>query len=340
VGGRPGRLLRLVDAQQRLDRGQHLARLGRLEQVAVGALLQAVGFVLAADEDARQVQHRDARGRRVRLDAPAHLETAHVRQVDVEDDEVGLVVDQPQRLAARGGLRDGVPGRPQQPAEAAPVGRIVVHIQDAGQSFRGHALFLRSRKRGRGRASAFRRRPGCRESRHETGSGRAAVTVSASELGVVVPVRRVSPAAGEGAPGRDAGRAAQRKRAEPSRTAGSTPTPTAPFRDGPDHDCPQRVPRPAIRPGRPSTTTGMDSIGHKSRLHKEPACRDRELDRNLPKSLPGRAPAATESVAPLYRDGRHGRPVALPATWQGTCLVQGKEEHTCSSSAARLANAL
>ena len=90
VGGGAGGLLGGVDAEQGADGGEHLARLDRLDEVAVGAGLQTLGAVAAVDVDGGDVQDGSGGGGRLGLEAAADLEAGQVGQADVEDDEVGL----------------------------------------------------------------------------------------------------------------------------------------------------------------------------------------------------------------------------------------------------------
>ena len=60
------------------SRGEHLARLDRLDQIAVGARLQGLGAVAAVDVDGGDVQDRRGDRGRVRLEAAADLEAGQV----------------------------------------------------------------------------------------------------------------------------------------------------------------------------------------------------------------------------------------------------------------------
>ena len=76
-------------AQHGRHRGEQFVGLGGLDQVGVGALGQAVGAVGDLDGGGGHLDHRDGGRPRVRLDPPADLEAAHVRQVHVEQHQLG-----------------------------------------------------------------------------------------------------------------------------------------------------------------------------------------------------------------------------------------------------------
>jgi hypothetical protein len=84
----------------------------------------------------------------VGLDVPAHLEAVDVRQVNVEDDQVGLLLDQAQRLAAGGGLLDLEARLAKDRGDGVAVGLVVVHVEDGPLWLLGHAVLLRGRFNG------------------------------------------------------------------------------------------------------------------------------------------------------------------------------------------------
>ena len=105
-------ILGAARAQQRPYRADQHRRFDRVRQVAIGAGIHAQDLVGIVDEGRREV--RDRRPPRLRPGAqlPADLEAVDVRQVDVQDDQIGpLALGGVQRLVAAGRRHHAVPHR-------------------------------------------------------------------------------------------------------------------------------------------------------------------------------------------------------------------------------------
>ena len=89
-------------------------------------------LVFDIDKRRGDMKHRDRGRRRIGLDAPADLEAVDVGQLDIEDDQVGQGGDQPQGLAARGGLLDLETRPDERLGDRVALGGIVVDEQDEG----------------------------------------------------------------------------------------------------------------------------------------------------------------------------------------------------------------
>ena len=126
---RAERLLGAPLAQQGVDRGDELDWLDRPNQIAVGAGVEALGLVAAAGVAGRQVQHGNAARRRIGLDDPTHLDAADVRQAHVEDDDVGVLTNLVERLAAVGPFDHVEPGLTQHARHDVAIGFVVVDVQ-------------------------------------------------------------------------------------------------------------------------------------------------------------------------------------------------------------------
>src|SRR5262249_14170381 len=131
-GGGAGGLLGRPDAQERPNVGEQLARLDRLDQVAVGPFFQGLGAVVRIDVDGGQVQDRRVPGGRQRPQPAGDLEAVEVGQVDVEDDQVGPLAGQGQPFLGGLRLQDAVAGLAQEPAQGLAVGGVVLHVEDGG----------------------------------------------------------------------------------------------------------------------------------------------------------------------------------------------------------------
>ena len=116
----------LVVAQDRGDRREQLVRVDRLDQVGVGAAVQALGAVDRVDGGRRDVDDRRGAVRRIGLDLLADLEAAHVRQPDVEHDQVDAAVARTVASASAAGRRldrpRSRPGAASWPARTASTG--------------------------------------------------------------------------------------------------------------------------------------------------------------------------------------------------------------------------
>ena len=95
----------LAAPQQAANACQQFGKFERLEQVVVGAQVQALDPIR---EPAVGGQHHDA-GRGLRPQALQHAPAVELRQVDVEDDQVvGVLAGQVQAVNAGGGAVDDV----------------------------------------------------------------------------------------------------------------------------------------------------------------------------------------------------------------------------------------
>ena len=122
-----GRRRRLGSPQRDADPREELFRAERLGDVVVRAGVQRVDLVGLG---APGRQHDDRHGPPV-ADQTAHLDAVHVRQPEVEDDEIGAVaLDAAEGRAARHGGRHLVAARPQQRRHGRENPRLVVDDQD------------------------------------------------------------------------------------------------------------------------------------------------------------------------------------------------------------------
>jgi hypothetical protein len=164
--GRAQPLLGATEAQQRVDRGQQHRRLDRIGEVAVRAAL--VGEILGpvAQEGGRDVHDRYRQRALLGPQPPTHLEAVHVRQVHVEEDQVGPpLAREAEGLGAVAGLQHLEACAPEH--LGARVGGTATGLQPR---FRGENHSSRGVATGRGaalRASIRPTRPG-RNDRRET----------------------------------------------------------------------------------------------------------------------------------------------------------------------------
>jgi len=133
VGQRLGALPGRVVAQHGLGGRDQFVRFDRLDQVGVGASVEALGAVDHVDGVRRDVDHREGAVRGIAFDPFADLETAHVGQLDVENHEVDPGAGQHrQRLPAGLRLAHRETG-PRKPADQQiSLGRAVVDDEDGG----------------------------------------------------------------------------------------------------------------------------------------------------------------------------------------------------------------
>jgi len=130
VGRAPRGVLGAADPQQRPDRGDQDRRLDGLREVGVGPPLQPPDLVVGVDPGGRDVEDRDGGRGRVGLDPAADLEAADVRQVDVQDDQVGPPRHQAQRRGAVGRLDGGEARVAEDPVDGVALRLVVVDDQD------------------------------------------------------------------------------------------------------------------------------------------------------------------------------------------------------------------
>ena len=142
------RLFRPPGPQQGPDRGDQLQRFQDVGKVTVGAPFKPLNLIVEADEGGGEVEHRDRCGRRVRLDPPTHLEPAHVRQLDIEDHEVGEVGDQPEGFGSRRGFADREPHLLQHLGDGVSLGFVIVDDQDGDCRLVRHVTSPREQGRG------------------------------------------------------------------------------------------------------------------------------------------------------------------------------------------------
>ncbi|MNL06838.1 hypothetical protein D3C87_1274870 [compost metagenome] len=127
-------------AQQGAQGGQQHVRVHRVDQVGIGAGVQAGDDVPGLDRSRRHVNHRQQRGSRLGAQFAHDVEAAHVRQVDVEDQRVDVdAVDQHQAFAAGAGFQHLVAVAFQAPAQGVAGRDIVVDDQQADVTFHRRA---------------------------------------------------------------------------------------------------------------------------------------------------------------------------------------------------------
>ena len=124
------RFFGLAGPQQRPDGGDQLERLQDVGQVAVGAPFQPLDLVLDVDEGRGEVKHGDVGRGGVGLDPPADLESAHVRQLDVEDDQVGQSATSRRASVPVVASRIANPAFCEDLGDRVPLGLVVVDDQD------------------------------------------------------------------------------------------------------------------------------------------------------------------------------------------------------------------
>ncbi|MNP20323.1 hypothetical protein D3C76_1128900 [compost metagenome] len=120
-------------------RQQHI-RVHRVDQVGVGAGVEASDDVAGLDRRCGHMNHREQGGNRLRAQFTNDVEATHVRQVDVEDQGVDRHAgDQLQAFAARAGLQHLIAVAFQAPAQGVACGDVVVDNQQAQVTFHRQA---------------------------------------------------------------------------------------------------------------------------------------------------------------------------------------------------------
>ncbi len=118
--------------QQGAQGGQQHVRVHRVNQVGVGAVVQAGDDVAGLDRRRRHMNHRQQRGARFGAQLANNVEAAHVRQVHVQDQRIeGVLGNQPQALGAGARFQYAVAVVFQAPAQGIACGGVVVDDQQA-----------------------------------------------------------------------------------------------------------------------------------------------------------------------------------------------------------------
>src|SRR5690349_4237116 len=142
AGGKP--CLGATQPQQRADDGYQFLRCKRLDEIDLSAAFHADLLVCFSDVRRRDMQHGDAACYRVALDATADVESADIRQLHVEQHQLGCFrCDELQRRRAVARLEDGESGAPKNPRLRIQRRLVVVDVEDRG-AFRkgGHGVSL------------------------------------------------------------------------------------------------------------------------------------------------------------------------------------------------------
>ncbi|MNH87715.1 hypothetical protein D3C73_402020 [compost metagenome] len=111
-----------------------------MDQVSIGAGIQAGDDVAGLDRGGRHVDHREQGGRGVRAQYADDVEATHVGQVDVENQCLdGDTVDQLQALAAGTGFEHFIAMTLKASAQGIARGDVVVDDQQAQVTFHRQA---------------------------------------------------------------------------------------------------------------------------------------------------------------------------------------------------------
>ncbi|PAV70344.1 hypothetical protein WR25_02885 [Diploscapter pachys] len=124
--------LGIAHPQQGAQGGQQHIRVYRVDQIGISTGIQAGNDIAALDRCRRHVDHRQQRRAAVLTQQPDNVETAHVRQVDVEDQCIHLLVaNQRQPLPAGARLKHFVTVRTETTTQGVTGGDVVVDDQQA-----------------------------------------------------------------------------------------------------------------------------------------------------------------------------------------------------------------
>ncbi|MNT36724.1 hypothetical protein D3C72_1728270 [compost metagenome] len=158
-------IFRAAQPQQRLDARQDFLRLGRLDQVAVGAAVQRFDPLARLGHAGRGQQHQGARDLRVILDQPAHFQPTDIGQARRQQHQRRrMLAHQRQRRLASGRLDHRELAAMQDAAldVARPLAVLDIEDQGGAVGLRTHGVTLtracahvRRRSRPRRRAAGL-----------------------------------------------------------------------------------------------------------------------------------------------------------------------------------------